>query len=340
MMKKLIDILVKRMEAGKGSVLVSIVQSEGSAPRTAGANMLVGEEGYICGTIGGGMLEFRATEQAKADLEKGTGVLRKYRLTKDAVASLGMVCGGDVDVLFSVLMPTEANKAAVLAIQSCMNRYEKGWILLPLAGDAIEFVNQAEAHRCPTDESPEEADILPNQKIVKMKDDREVYIQKIENTSRLYIFGGGHLAQELVPMAVHLGFRCVVIDDREEFSTPELFPDAEEVFTCPFDALNGKLDIHENDYVIAMTRGHMGDFDVQKFALKTPAYYIGVVGSKSKIAEVNKKLRECGYTDEDISRITTPIGIKIHSETPAEIAVSIAAQLIEQRALQKRTGRA
>lgn len=338
-MKKLIDILVKRMEAGKGSVLVSIVQNVGSAPRTAGANMLVGEDGYICGTIGGGMLEFRATEQAKEDLEKGTGILREYRLTKDAAASLGMVCGGDVDVLFSVLMPTEANREAALAIQSCMNRYEKGWILLPLSGDTIEFVSQAEAHRCPTDESPEEADLLPNQKIVNMEDGRSVFVQKLENTSRLYVFGGGHLAQELVPMAVHLGFRCVVIDDRAEFSTPELFPEAEEVCTCSFDALDGTLDIHETDYVIAMTRGHMGDFDVQKFALKTPAYYIGVVGSKSKIAEVNKKLRECGYTEEDISRITTPIGIKIHSETPAEIAVSIAAQLIEQRALQKRTGR-
>lgn len=85
-------------------------------------------------------------------------------------------------------------------------------------------------------------------------------------------------------------------------------------------------------YIIAMTRGHLGDLDVQKFAMRTPAYYIGVVGSKSKIKAVNEKLRNAGFSDEDIARITTPIGIKIHSETPAEIAVSIAAQLIEKRA--------
>lgn len=334
-MKKIMDLLAERLEAGKGSVLVSIVQSEGSAPRTTGANMLVGEEGYLCGTIGGGMLEFKATAEAKEDLQKGIGTLREYRLTKEAVASLGMVCGGDVDVLFSVLMPTQENIETVKAIQNCINRYEKGWIVLPLSGDAITFVGEEKVHRCPTDERPAEPDRFPNQQIVELEG-RKVYTQKIENTGRLYVFGGGHLSQELVPLAAHLGFRCVVIDDRPEFSSKELFPDAEEVFTSQFYELEGKLEIHENDYVIAVTRGHVGDFDVQKFALKTPAYYIGVVGSKSKIAEVNRKLRECGYTDEDISRITTPIGIKIHSETPAEIAVSIAAQLIEQRALRKR----
>lgn len=338
-MKKIVDILVKRMEAGKGSVLVTIVQNQGSAPRSTGAAMLVGEEGYICGTIGGGMLEFRATAQAQEDLKLERGTLRQYRLTKEEVAGLGMVCGGDVDVLFTVLMPDEVNQAAVLAIQNCMNRYEKGWILLPLSGDAIAFLNEHEKHRCPTDDSPIE-EAFQDRTLIKDASGREIYVQRLENTSRLYVFGGGHLAQELVPMAAHLGFRCVVTDDRKEFSTKELFPDAEEVHTYEFDQLDDKFDIHENDYIIAMTRGHMGDLDVQKFALKNPAYYIGVVGSKSKIAAVNEKLREAGYTDEDISRITTPIGIKIHSETPAEIAISIAAQLIEQRALQKRAGRA
>lgn len=338
-MKKIIDILVKRMEAGKGSVLVTIVQNEGSAPRTAGASMLVGDDGYICGTIGGGMLEYRAVTQAQEDLKNECGILRKYRLTKEEVAGLGMVCGGNVDVLFSVLMPDKRNQEAVLAIQNCMNRYEKGWILLPLSGDAIAFVSEAQNHLGPTDDSPI-VEVFEDNALIKDGSGREIYVQRLENTSRLFVFGGGHLAQELVPMAAHLGFRCVVTDDRQEFATKELFPDAEEVHVYDFDKLDGKFEIRENDYVVAMTRGHMGDLDVQKFALKTPAYYIGVVGSKSKTAAVNEKLREAGYTEEDISRVTTPIGIKIHSETPAEIAISIAAQLIEQRALQKRAGRA
>ena len=165
------------------------------------------------------------------------------------------------------------------------------------------------------------------------------YAKNLGNTSKVYIFGGGHLAQELVPVISHLGFRCIVTDDRPEFSTRELFPQAEAVYTHNFDDLEGKFEIHEGDYIIAMTRGHMGDMDVEKFALRTPAYYIGVVGSKKKIAAVNAALKADGFTDEDLSRIITPIGLDICSDTPAEIAISIAAQMIERRALYRRMKR-
>ncbi len=337
-MKKLIDIMLKRIEQGEGSVLVTIVQNAGSAPRTTGAAMLVGQEGYIAGTIGGGMLEYKATEQAQEDLREQKSTLRQYRLTKEEVAGLGMVCGGDVDVLFKVILPTEKNLQVVRQVQNCLNHYEKGWLVLSLEGESFGFVNENEAtwgffeDEIPTiDKQDERCSYL-----TKNRNGKEFYINNLENTSKVYIFGGGHLAQELVPLISHLGFRCIVTDDREEFSNKRLFPQAEEVHTREFDKLDGKYDIHEQDYIIAMTRGHMGDLEVQKFAMRTPAYYIGVVGSRSKIAAVNAKLREDGFSEEDISRIVTPIGIKIHSETPAEIAVSIAAQLIEKRAEYKR----
>lgn len=337
-MKKLIDIMLKRIEQEEGSVLVTIVQNAGSAPRTTGAAMLVGQEGYIAGTIGGGMLEYKATEQAQEDLREQKSTLRQYRLTKEEVAGLGMVCGGDVDVLFKVILPTEKNLQVVRQVQNCLNHYEKGWLVLSLEGESFGFVNENEAtwgffeDEIPTiDKQDERCSYL-----TKNRNGKEFYINNLENTSKVYIFGGGHLAQELVPLISHLGFRCIVTDDREEFSNKRLFPQAEEVHTREFDKLDGKYDIHEQDYIIAMTRGHMGDLEVQKFAMRTPAYYIGVVGSRSKIAAVNAKLREDGFSEEDISRIVTPIGIKIHSETPAEIAVSIAAQLIEKRAEYKR----
>ena len=337
-MKKLIDIMLKRVERGEGSVLVTIVQNEGSAPRTTGAAMLVGQEGYIAGTIGGGMLEYKATEQAQADLETQTSTLRQYRLTKEEVAGLGMVCGGDVDVLFKVVMPTEKNKQVIGQVQNCLNHYEKGWLVLSLEGESFGFINESgDTWGFFEDEVPAiDKQEKRRSYLTKNRNGKDFYIYNLENTSKVYIFGGGHLAQELVPLISHLGFRCIVTDDREEFSNKKLFPQAEEVHTRDFDKLDGSYDIHEQDYIIAMTRGHMGDLEVQKFAMRTPAYYIGVVGSKSKIAAVNAKLREDGFSNEDISRIVTPIGIKIRSETPAEIAVSIAAQLIEKRAEYKR----
>ena len=311
-MKKIISHLEKRIEQNKNSMLVTVISRSGSAPGRKGAVMLVGEDGYITGTIGGGMLEYKCTALAVEDLNAGKGGLRPYRLTKDEAAGLGMVCGGDVDVLFSVVYANDRNRQVVTDIKECLDHYKKGYIFFALDGSGIAFgENQMDAD----------------------KNGVACYAKNIGNDSKVYIFGGGHLAQELVPVISHLGFRCVVIDDRPEFSTKDLFPQAEEVHTCDFDKLENEFEIHEEDYIIAMTRGHIGDMDVQKFALKTSAHYIGVVGSKGKIAAVNEKIRESGFTDEDLARVVTPIGLKIHSDTPAEIAISIAAQLIERRAL-------
>ena len=312
------DLLAMRLSEHKASMLVTVVDRSGSAPGRTGAIMLVGEKGYLTGTIGGGMLEYRCISLAKEDLMHLKGGLRQYRLTKEDAASLGMVCGGDVDVLFTVVKPSDENIQAVEMIQDCLSHYKAGWIVLPLDGEGL---------------------IFSETKMTENEHGVACYAKDLGNLNKVYIFGGGHLAQELVPVISHLGFRCVVTDDRPEFSTKALFPQAEEVHTWDFGALENKFEIHEGDYIIAMTRGHMGDLEVEKFALRTPAHYIGVVGSRKKIAAVNEKLREVGFTDEDICRIVTPIGLDIHSDTPAEIAISIAAQLIERRALYRKQKR-
>lgn len=327
-MKETAEDIFKRLKEGKGSVLVTVVDDKGSAPRGAGAMMAVGEDGRISGTIGGGMLEFRATELAQEHLKNGTGELREYRLTKDQVAGLGMVCGGDVDVLFTYIAPTEENRAVFARMCDNISRHKPGWIMLPLDGSGAGFYDGKNAFGAMAE--AEMGHIGDADKSIIEADNGRFYVEKLKNTSRVFVCGGGHLAQELVPLLAHLGFRCIVTDDRAEFSTKELFPDAEEVHTCAFTDM--AYDVQPEDYVIAVTRGHMGDFEVQEFALRTPAYYIGVVGSRSKIATVNAKLKADGFTDADIARITAPIGIEIKSETPAEIAVSIAGQLIQKRA--------
>ena len=328
-MGKLIKILKDRCDKGLPSMLVTIVGGSGSSPRGAGAHMAVGEEGRLAGTIGGGMLEFKATESACFYLKNGEDKLVSYGLTNETAAGLGMVCGGKVDILFTYLPPVPAVRDALEQMGSCLSCQIPGWLILPLKG-RIGFLGE-EGKLAGLEKAPKIPSDMDKPGILEYGKEK-YYIQKIQNTSRVYVFGGGHLAQELVPLLSHLGFRCIVTDDRAEYSSKNLFPDAEEVRTLSYDELYGKFDIQPQDYIIAVTRGHMGDFEVQRFALKTPAYYIGAVGSRSKIAAVNQKLRENGFTDEDISRITAPIGLPIKSEPPAEIAVSIAAQLIEKRA--------
>ena len=134
-------------------------------------------------------------------------------------------------------------------------------------------------------------------------------------------------------MLSHVGFRCVAMDDREEFANERLFPTAENVMLIDFEKIADYVTIKENDYVCVMTRGHAYDTTVQAQILKTPACYIGVIGSKAKKAGVYQKLYGMGFTEADTDRITSPIGLSIKAETPAEIAISIAGQMIMHRAL-------
>ena len=332
-MNRLIGRLREQCDEGCASMLVTIVGENGSSPRSTGASMAVGSEGRLAGTIGGGMLEFKAIETAKEWIVCKKSGLIQYRLNKNEVADLGMICGGDVDVLFTFVASSKEMSKVLSDIEERIKAHTTVRLILSLDGK-IGFCEE-DGRVYGIDVKHETCPDIKNDGITEIVG-QKYFIQKLKNNSRVYIFGGGHLAQELVPLLSHLDFRCVVTDDRQEYSRKELFPDAEEVHTIAYDNLEGKLDVQPQDYVVAVTRGHMGDFDVQCFALKTNAYYIGVVGSRSKIADVNLRLKKIGFTEKDISRITAPIGISIKSETPAEIAVSIAAQLIEFRANYKK----
>ena len=160
------------------------------------------------------------------------------------------------------------------------------------------------------------------------------FSERLLSPERVWIFGGGHVSQALVPALAAVDFRCAVLEDRADFCLRELFPGAEEVRHIDMARALEEVPITSEDYVVIMTRGHRDDLLLQEQVLRTPARYIGVIGSRRKKAALFAQLRERGFTDADLERITTPIGLSIGAETPAEIAVSIAAQLIQVRASQ------
>lgn len=149
----------------------------------------------------------------------------------------------------------------------------------------------------------------------------------------VYIFGGGHVSLDLVDLLYKIGFKCVVIDDREEFANKYRFPNAYKIFVDDYDKIFDKLNITKDDYIVILTRGHTYDYIVEKNALKTEASYIGMIGSKNKIKSLHDKLKnEEKYDDETISRVNAPIGLQIGAESTEEIAISIASELILKRA--------
>lgn len=148
-----------------------------------------------------------------------------------------------------------------------------------------------------------------------------------------FIFGAGHVGKAVEPVLRSVNFSTVVIDDRPEFANRERFPDADEVVVVDSfkDAWQG-LESDENSYVVIVTRGHSGDYDVLKQTLDRKVAYIGLMGSRKKVAEFFRVLREEGFRQEDLDRVYTPVGIHIFAETPEEIAVSITGEMIKVRA--------
>lgn len=166
------------------------------------------------------------------------------------------------------------------------------------------------------------------------KNNKEIIENLIEKENKknnnVYIFGAGHVSLDLVDILSKLSFNCIIIDDREEFANR--FNNA--IIVDDYENVFNKINITEKDYIIIVTRGHSYDYIVEKNALKTNAYYIGMIGSSKKIATLHNRLKEEEkYTDEMIERVHAPIGLQIGAESTEEIAVSIAAELILKRAI-------
>ena len=161
--------------------------------------------------------------------------------------------------------------------------------------------------------------------------DIEVFIEPILPSPTLYILGGGHISLGLAKIGKLLGFRIAVIDDQAEFANPERFPDAELILAEDFNKAFPKLKINKSSYIVIVTRSHKSDELGLELALATPAKYIGMIGSKSKIKAVFSHLLAKGIPKELLDTVHTPIGLEIYAETPEEIAISILAEIIKVR---------
>ena len=164
-------------------------------------------------------------------------------------------------------------------------------------------------------------------------DDPGDFVEEFKLKSTAYIFGGGHVAYALEPVLRHVDFRTIVIDDREEYANPQRYPHAARTIVTPdFDHAFDEIETDEDSYLIIVTRGHRGDLQVLRQALRRPFAYLGMIGSRRKNGLLYDALREEGVTDEQIAQVHSPIGLDIGAETPEEIAVSIVAEIIKERA--------
>lgn len=269
--------LARRLET-EPAVLVTILESRGSAPRHAGAFMAVLAGGESIGTIGGGRVEAVCQQRAARALAEQQSAVEEYDLNDQGPNQVGMACGGQVQVEF-LYLPAGRESAQELARRAAQS-----------------------------------------------------------GSGRVLLFGAGHVARALAALLPALEFEYWVVDDRPEFAVKEAFPGAAGVLCEDMAAAVDRLKPTEEDLIVIMTRGHEHDYEVLRKALTTPAGYIGLMGSRRKIAMTRQKLEKEGFGPEQFDRVSTPIGLSIGAETPAEIAVSVTAQLIAWRAEHRGAG--
>jgi xanthine dehydrogenase accessory factor len=158
-----------------------------------------------------------------------------------------------------------------------------------------------------------------------------VYIEPVIPEPRVIVLGAGHVGKALSKIGRFSGFKVTVVDDRPEYANREFIPDADEIIVADFEGVFDKVAVDRSAYIVIATRGHNHDLDALKSALRTDARYVGLMGSRRKKALIFKALEREGFSGDDIGRVIIPVGLPISSVTPEEIAVSIMAQIIQQR---------
>ncbi len=156
----------------------------------------------------------------------------------------------------------------------------------------------------------------------------EIFIEPVLPIADLYLFGAGHVSQNVAKIASMAGFQVTVVDDREAYANPERFPEAKTIIADEFEKAFDKLSPGENAYIAIVTRGHRDDMRVLRWAVDTPARYIGMIGSKRKVISIYNELEKQGVAAEKFERVNAPVGLDIGAVTPEEIAVAIVAEMI------------
>ncbi|MBU4001357.1 MAG: XdhC family protein [Proteobacteria bacterium] len=346
-MKDLISDILEHLNRNEAVGIATIVAHEGSSPRSTGARMVIHEDGTTLGSIGGGSMEARVQEEARGlfQNQREPGLLF-YDLTPADLDSMGMTCGGRVEILLDLVLPTPENIEAFSQWQAVLKKSQDGFFLTRIPNQPTALEKTLRCLLAPDGTIPnifslsQAAANLIRETTATLKtpgvidvEDALIMLEPPIMPTTLHIFGAGHVAVPTAEFAARVGFEVLVLDDREEFATPDRFPSPMETRVIQnFDEAFSGIAPEPNDFIVIVTRGHLHDKTVLARALNTQAGYIGMIGSRKKRDGIYEELLTEGFTRQDLDRVHCPIGMAIGAETPEEIAVSIVAELIRIRA--------
>jgi len=296
------------------SVLMVVVESEGFSPGKPGFKMVVAEKGKLYGSIGGGTMEYNMVEKARLMLSnRDTAPFLQTQIhdEESEIDKSDMICGGKQIILFFPLQTKHESTIEEVIRSIEKNKIEK--VIISQSGISLISNSKGNANR-----------------IFKQASEHEwSYEEDIGMRNTAYIIGGGHVSLAVSRILSTLDFYVVIIDDRSSVSTLRDNIYADEKVILPFDKIQDYISEGDSSYVIIMTPSHRADEISLKQVINKNLTYIGMMGSSRKVMEIFNNLKEAGITEERLKKVHAPIGFPIKSNTPEEIAISIAAEIIQ-----------
>lgn len=306
---------VELVRAGDRGALATVARARGSTPVPAGTKMLVGAEGRLIGSVGGGCVEADVIGAALRAQRAQLPALLTHHLNADLAGDLGLSCGGTVDIFVE---PLVADAAYVGVLESAASA-DAG-----LVRTALDWSQGPRKSFAAVPPDP----ALP---AATISSDRQFVEERFALPPRVFIFGAGHVGAAIARASAAAGFRVTIIDDRPEYADPTRFDAQTLVLTAGVDDTLAQFPLAPGDAVVIATRGHRNDALILERVAQSPAGYVGLLGSRRKKAVVTKGLTAAGIPARTLRRVRVPVGLDIGAVTPEEIAVSVVAELIAWR---------
>lgn len=332
------------LENDKPAVLITVIDKQGSGPRSPGAKIVLAEDGTFWGTIGGGQVEKRAIGFAETLFTSTTqAAVDHYQLKPGHEGeNIDMLCGGRVSLLFERFAADEENRQLFRRFKELDETPGKGVWVIDL--DAVDIRQQAQRTLLSRDETVSlrfaalQAQLFTGGKVGRKShlltvDGTSWFIDSFSSAGHLILIGAGHIALEVARLACSVDFDVSVCDNRPEFASAERFPMVDSVVVvAEYEAIFDQVSASDDAYIVILTHGHSYDQTALEQALQTDACYIGMIGSLRKRDAIYANLRDRGVSDDQLRSVYSPVGLDIGAESPVEIAMSIIAELISKRA--------
>jgi xanthine dehydrogenase accessory factor len=329
------------------AVLTGIV---GSAPRPEGAAMIVGEGGSMAGSVSGGCIEGAVHEEICKAIASGHPARLTYGVSDETAWSVGLACGGTFEILVQPSVPRDVEEAAAADVDSVVATVVDGpdgaaGSLVVTVDGAREgsgrdgemdgpLAGAARDARAAIATAAREALVAQASRTVELPMAAAaltVFLEVFPRRPRLIVFGGVHVAVSLVRLARELGYHTIVADGRAAFANRERFPEADEVIVAWPEEAFGRIGLDEASYVAVLTHDPKFDEPALAIALRSPARYVGAIGSRRTQESRRARLRAAGLTDEELDRLRGPIGLDLGGRGASEIALAILAEMTAVR---------